>query len=62
MLGGLAAGFFTIRLYSHSGVVSTGWSLVAIFLMILGAISLFNGLTLHAMYNIIHQALSKNRR
>jgi glycosyltransferase involved in cell wall biosynthesis len=62
MLGGLAAGFFTLRLYSHSGVVSTPWSLIAIFLLILGAISFFNGLTLHAMYNIVHQAVSKDKR
>jgi len=62
MLLGLVAGFFTLRLYSQSGVVSTPWSLISVFLIILGAISLFNGLTLHAMYNIIHQAISKYKR
>jgi glycosyltransferase involved in cell wall biosynthesis len=62
MLCGLAAGFFTVQLYSQSGVVSTGWSLVALFLVILGAMSFFNGLTLHAMYDIIHQAISKYKR
>jgi glycosyltransferase involved in cell wall biosynthesis len=62
MLGGLAAGFFTLRLYSQSGVISIAWALIAIFLVILGVMSFFNGLTLHAMYSIIHQALSKNRR
>ena len=62
LLGGLAAGFFTLRLYSQSGVVSTPWSLIAVFFIILGAISIFNGLTLHAMYDIIHQAISKYKR
>jgi hypothetical protein len=62
MLGGLGAGFFAVRLYSLSGVISIGWTLIAIFLVILGAMSFFNGLTLHAMYNVIHQALSKYRR
>jgi glycosyltransferase involved in cell wall biosynthesis len=62
MLGGLAAGFFSLRLYSQSGVVSIGWSLIALFFVILGAISVFNGLTLHAMYDIIHQAIAKNKR
>ncbi len=59
MLAGLAAGFVTIRFYSQSGVVSIGWALVAFFLVILGALSFFNGLTLHAMYSIIHRAVSK---
>jgi hypothetical protein len=62
MVGGLAAGFFTIRLYSNSGVVSTPWSLISIFLLILGVISFFNGLTLHAIYDIVHQAVLKDKR
>jgi glycosyltransferase involved in cell wall biosynthesis len=61
MLGGLGAGFITLRLYSQSGVVSTPWSLMAIFFIILGAISIFNGLTLHTMSNVIRNALSKNK-
>jgi glycosyltransferase involved in cell wall biosynthesis len=62
MLCGLAAGIFAFNLYSQSGVISPGWSLMAIFLFILGVMSFFNGLTLHAMYSIVHQALSKYRR
>jgi glycosyltransferase involved in cell wall biosynthesis len=61
LLAGLAAGFFALNLYSHSGVISTGWSLVAAFLIILGIMSIFNGLTLHALYSIIHQAIKKER-
>lgn len=62
MLCGLGAGFFTLRLYSHSGVISVGWSLMAMFLIVLGILSFFNGLTLHALYSIIHQAISKEKR
>jgi glycosyltransferase involved in cell wall biosynthesis len=62
LLAGLAAGFYALNLYSHSGVISTGWSLIAAFLIILGIMSVFNGLTLHALYNIIHQAIKKERR
>jgi glycosyltransferase involved in cell wall biosynthesis len=62
MLCGLAAGFFALRLYSQSGVISIGWSLVAMFLIIIGILSFFNGLTLHALYSIIHQAIRKEKR
>jgi glycosyltransferase involved in cell wall biosynthesis len=62
MLAGLAAGLFAFHLYSGTRVLSTGWSVLAIFLVILGVMSVFNGLTLHAMYSIIHQAITKNRR
>jgi glycosyltransferase involved in cell wall biosynthesis len=62
MICGLAAGFFALRLYTESGVISIGWSLVAMFLIIIGILSFFNGLTLHALYSIIHQALQKEKR
>ncbi|HTY81630.1 MAG TPA: glycosyltransferase family 2 protein, partial [Dehalococcoidales bacterium] len=58
---GLAAGVFALKLYSESGVISIPWSLVAMFLLIIGTLSTFNGLTLHALYNIIHQAISKEK-
>lgn len=54
---GLAAGVYALRLYSGSGVISVGWSLVAMFLIILGILSGFTGLTLHAMYSIIRTAI-----
>lgn len=62
MACGLAAGFFALRLYSQSGVISIGWALVAMFLIIIGILSFFNGLTLHALYSIIHQAIQKGKR
>ena len=58
---GLAAGFYALSLYGQSGVISIGWSLVAMFLLIVCILSIFNGLTLHALYNIIHQAISKEK-
>jgi glycosyltransferase involved in cell wall biosynthesis len=61
MLCGIGAGFFAIHLYSQSGVISTGWTMMAIFLAILGVMSFFNGLTLHAINSVIHQAISKKR-
>jgi glycosyltransferase involved in cell wall biosynthesis len=62
MLAGLAAGIVTIRLYSQSGVVSTPWALMAVFFIIIGVISVFNGLTLYAMSNIIHRAVTRDKR
>jgi glycosyltransferase involved in cell wall biosynthesis len=61
ILAGLVAGFITIKLYSQSGVVSTPWALIAVFLIVLGSISIFNGLTLYAMSNIIHRAVSRDK-
>jgi glycosyltransferase involved in cell wall biosynthesis len=58
---GLVAGIVALRLYSASGVVSVGWTLVSIFFIIMGAISFFTGLTLRAISSIIHEALSKER-
>ncbi len=62
ILAGLTAGFITIRLYSQSSVVSTPWSLIAVFLIVLGSISIFNGLTLYAMSNVIHRAFTRDKR
>lgn len=62
ILAGLVAGVVTIRLYSQSGVVSTPWSLIAVFLIILGVISIFNGLTLYTMSNLIHRAFTRDKR
>ncbi len=62
MLAGIIAGIFAIRLYTESGVVSVPWSLVAGFLMILGAVSFFNGLMLHAMANIIRSAIARSKQ
>jgi glycosyltransferase involved in cell wall biosynthesis len=59
---GLVAGVFTIRLYSQSGVVSTPWALIAVFFIILGTISVFNGLSLYAMQDVIHRAVTRNKR
>ncbi len=58
---GLIAGIISLQLYSESGIVSIGWTLVAIFFIIMGAISVFTGLTLRAISSIIQSALSRER-
>ncbi|OGO32118.1 MAG: hypothetical protein A2Z29_03465 [Chloroflexi bacterium RBG_16_56_11] len=56
---GLVAGIVSLQLYSDSGVVSIGWTLVSIFFIIMGAISFFTGLTLRAISSIIISAISR---
>jgi glycosyltransferase involved in cell wall biosynthesis len=62
VIAGLAAGLYALKLYSNSNVISVGWSLVAMFLIIVGILSGFNGLTLHTLYSIIHKAISKEKQ
>ena len=57
---GLIAGIFSISLYSRSGVVSIGWTLVSIFFITIGSFSFFTGLILRSISGIIHSALTKN--
>ena len=57
---GLIAGIFSLSLYSASGVVSVGWTLVTIFFLTIGSFSFFTGLILRSISGIIHSALSKN--
>lgn len=59
---GLVAGVFALRLYSQSGVVSVGWALVAIFFLILGALSFYTGLTLHTISSMIQDMISKIKK
>jgi glycosyltransferase involved in cell wall biosynthesis len=58
---GLIAGIFALRLYSDTGVVSVGWSLVALFFIVIGAISFYTGLTLRTIASIIRTTLSRER-
>jgi hypothetical protein len=59
---GLLAGIFALRLYSSSGIVSVGWTLISIFFIIIGAISVFNGLTLRSINSIIRSALTRDTK
>jgi len=59
---GLLAGIFALRLYSSSGIVSVGWTLISIFFIIIGAISVFNGLTLRSINSIIRSALTRDKK
>ncbi len=59
---GLLAGIFALRLYSSSGIVSVGWTLLSIFFIIIGAISFFTGLTLRSINSIIRSALTRDTK
>jgi glycosyltransferase involved in cell wall biosynthesis len=59
---GLIAGIYTVGLYSASRVVSTGWALLTILLLILGTGSFFSGLLLYTIADIIRKALSREKR
>jgi glycosyltransferase involved in cell wall biosynthesis len=59
---GLIAGIFALQLYSRSGIVSVGWSLVSIFFVIMGAISFFTGLTLRSIASIIRSTLTRGSK
>jgi glycosyltransferase involved in cell wall biosynthesis len=59
---GLIAGIFALRLYSYSGIVSVGWTLLSIFFIIIGAISFFTGLTLRSISSIIRSALTRDTK
>ena len=59
---GLFAGIFALRLYSSSGIVSVGWTLLSIFFIIIGAISFFTGLTLRSISSIIRSALTRDTK
>lgn len=57
---GMIAGIFSLSLYSRSGVVSIGWTLVSIFFITIGSFSFFTGLILRSISGIIHSALTKH--
>ena len=59
---GLLAGIFALRLYSSSGIVSVGWTLLSVFFIIIGAISFFTGLTLRSINSIIRSALTRGTK
>lgn len=58
---GIIAGVYTLELYSISRVVSTGWALLTMLLLILGTGSFFSGLLLYTMARIIRDALSREK-
>ncbi len=62
VLIGIIAGVVAFRLYSSSGVLSVGWSLLTVFFMLLGILSVYTGLTLHTISSMIKSALSKEKR
>ena len=59
---GIITGIYTLQLYSISRVVSTGWALVTMLFLILGAGSVFSGVLLNTISRIIKDALSRQKR
>jgi glycosyltransferase involved in cell wall biosynthesis len=55
---GMGAGIFALHLYSQTAYVSIGWTLVAIFFILIAIFCIFTGLILHTMSSIIRSALS----
>ena len=58
---GLIAGVRVLQILSASGVLPVGTTLVAVLLLVIGAISFFTGLILRAISSIIQSALSRGR-
>jgi glycosyltransferase involved in cell wall biosynthesis len=59
---GLGAGIFALNLYSNSAYLSIGWTLIAIFFIIIAIFCIFTGLILHTISSIIRSALSGERK
>jgi glycosyltransferase involved in cell wall biosynthesis len=59
---GLGAGVFALNLYTRFTEVSVGWTLIAVFFIIIGIFCIFTGLILHTMASIIRSALSGGRK
>ena len=58
---GLIAGIVALRLFSDSGVVSTGWTLMSVLFLTIGTISFFTGLILHTISSMVQSALTRER-
>jgi len=59
---GLGAGIFALNLYTSSAYLSVGWTLIAIFFIIIAIFCIFTGLILHTISSIIRSALSGERK
>ena len=61
LLAGLALGFQVVSIYQASQQLAVGYSLITVLLVIVGVLSLFVGVMLHAIRDIIGQALNEER-
>ena len=61
LLAGLGLGFQVVRIYDATQQLAIGYSLITVLLVIVGVLSLFVGVMLHAVREIIGDALREER-
>ena len=61
LLAGLGLGFQVVNIYQASQQLAVGYSLITVLLVIVGVLSLFVGVMLHAIREIIGEALREER-
>ena len=61
VLAGLLLGFQVVRIYDATQQLAIGYSLITVLLVIVGVLSLFVGIMLHAIREIIADALRDGR-
>src|SRR5207248_2597902 len=62
LLAGLVLGFQVVRIYDQTQQLAIGYSLITVLMVIVGVLSLFVGVMLHAIREIIGDALREERR
>jgi glycosyltransferase involved in cell wall biosynthesis len=62
LLAGLLLGFQVVRIYDATQQLAIGYALITVLLVIVGVLSLFVGIMLHAIRVIVGDALRESRR
>jgi glycosyltransferase involved in cell wall biosynthesis len=62
LLAGLLLGLQVVRIYDATQQLAVGYSLITVLLVIVGILATFVGVMLHAIREIISEAISQNRR
>jgi hypothetical protein len=62
LLAGLLLGLQVVRIYDATQQLAVGYSLITVLLVIVGILATFVGIMLHAIREIIGEALRENRR
>jgi glycosyltransferase involved in cell wall biosynthesis len=62
LLAGLILGFQVVRIYDATQQLAIGYALITVLLVIVGVLAVFVGIMLHAIREIISNALNKGRR
>jgi glycosyltransferase involved in cell wall biosynthesis len=62
LLAGLLLGFQVVRIYDATQQLAIGYALITVLLVIVGVLSVFVGVMLHAIREIIGNALKEDRR